>query len=209
LSAKCANLASYPINFIKINFKHMNTNTSTPSRNFWLALAVQIILLASVPAQALYVLNSGTTVFLKTTPVDPVDLLRGYFQTLSYEISVLDTLAKLPGGEALNKLPNGQKIFVTLALPSNGRAAAQPIAVSLQPPTTLPPNTVILRGISNYSRVKYDLEQFYMPEQQQAKVNQDINHARQTQSLLIETKIGQDGQALPVAIWVGDKSYRF
>jgi hypothetical protein len=48
-----------------------------------------------------------------------------------------------------------------------------------------------------------------MPEQQQAKVNQDIDRARQSKSLLMETKIGQDGRAIPVAIWVGDKSYRF
>jgi uncharacterized membrane-anchored protein len=190
----------------------MNTNNSIPARNFWLALSAQLLLLASVPAQALYTLHTGTTVFLQTAPVDPVDLLRGYYQTLGYEISTVDTLAKLPGGEALKKLPGGQEIFVTLELPSgNGRSAAKPIAVSGQRPNTVPANTIVLRGISDRWRVKYDLEQFYMPEQQQVKVNQDINAARlrQPRSLLVETKIGKDGHAVPVAIWVGDQSYRF
>ena len=59
----------------------MNIN-KIPARNFWLALGVQLLLLASVPAKAIYTLNSGTTVFLQTAPVDPVDLLRGYYQTL-------------------------------------------------------------------------------------------------------------------------------
>jgi uncharacterized membrane-anchored protein len=195
----------------------MNIN-KIPARNFWLALGVQLLLLASVPAKAIYTLNSGTTVFLQTTPVDPVDLLRGYYQTLGYEVSTVQTLAKLPGGEPKRNLPNGQEIFVTLALPPAGQQqAAQPIAVSLKYPSSLPANAVVLRGIIDHSQVKYDLEQFYMPEQQQAKVNQDIDsfsktlreRARQSKSLLMEIKIGQDGRAVPVAIWVGDKSYRF
>jgi uncharacterized membrane-anchored protein len=96
-----------------------------------------------------------------------------------------------------------------LALPTGDKAqAAQPIAVSLKYPSSLPANTVVLRGIVDRSQIKYDLEQFYMPEQQQVKVNQDIDRARQSKSLLMETKIGQDGRAIPVAIWVGDKSYR-
>jgi uncharacterized membrane-anchored protein len=79
----------------------------------------------------------------------------------------------------------------------------------LKYPNPILANTVILRGIIEYNQVKYDLEQFYMPEQQQVKVNQDIDRARQSKSLLMETKIGQDGRAVPVAIWVGEKSYRF
>jgi uncharacterized membrane-anchored protein len=181
-----------------------------PARNFWLALGVQLLLLASVPAKAIYTLNSGTTVFLQTAPVDPVDLLRGYYQTLGYEISNLNTLAKLPGGELKQSLPNGQEVFVTLALPAAGKAqAAQPIAAALKYPSTIPTNAVVLRGVIDRAQVKYDLEQFYMPEQQQVKVNQDIDRARQTKSLLLETKIGRDGRAVPVAIWVGEKSYRF
>jgi uncharacterized membrane-anchored protein len=181
-----------------------------PARNFWLALGVQLLLLASVPAKAIYTLNSGTTVFLQTAPVDPVDLLRGYYQTLGYEISSLNTLAKLPGGGLRRSLPNGQEVFVTLALPVAGKTqAAQPIAVSLKYPSSPPANTVVLRGVIDRAQVKYDLEQFYMPEQQQVKVNEEIDRARQAKSLLLETKIGQDGRAVPVAIWVGDKSYRF
>jgi uncharacterized membrane-anchored protein len=92
-----------------------------PARNFWLALGFQILLLASVPAKALYTLNNGTTVFFQTAPVDPVDLLRGYYQTLGYEISNVNTLAKLPGSELKQNLPNGQEVFVRLTLPPAGK----------------------------------------------------------------------------------------
>jgi uncharacterized membrane-anchored protein len=200
----------------------MNTNSSIPARNFWLALGVQLLLLVSVPAPALYTLNTGTQVFLKTAPIDPVDLLRGYYQTLKYEISSTNNLINLPGGDpnyyskeltneqSVTKWRSGQELFVTLELPK-GRSAAKPIAVSLQRPTTIPPNAVILRGVLDGSQVKYDLERFYMPEQQQATVNKDLNQAqaRSSQNLLMEVKIGRDGHAVPVAIWVGDRSYRF
>jgi uncharacterized membrane-anchored protein len=187
----------------------MNTNNPIPARNFWLALGAQLLLIATVPAQALYTLNTGTTVYLKTAPVDPVDLLRGYYQTLGYEISNKDTLQKLSGGGFMMKIANGQEIFVTLALPASGeRAAAKPIAISLiRPPTK--PQEVVLRGVYSGWQVKYDLEQFYMPEQQQVKVNQDIDRGRRSKNLLMETKIGKDGRGLPVAIWIGDQSYRF
>ncbi len=187
----------------------MSTDHPIPARNFWLALGAQLLLIAAVPAQALYTLNTGTTVYLKTAPVDPVDLLRGYYQTLGYEISNKDTLQKLSGGGFMMKVAKGQEIFVTLALPAIGeRTAAKPIAVSfVRPPTK--PQEVVLRGVYNGWQLKYDLEQFYMPEQQQAQVNQDIDRGRRAQNLLMETKIGQDGRGVPVAIWIGDRSYRF
>jgi uncharacterized membrane-anchored protein len=187
----------------------MNTNNPIPARNFWLALGAQLLLIAAVPAQALYTLNTGTTAYLKTAPVDPVDLLRGYYQTLGYEISNKDTLQKLSGGGFMMKIANGQELFVTLALPAAGRReAAKPIAVSLTRPPTQP-QEVVLRGVYSGWQVKYDLEQFYMPEQQHAKVNADIDRGRRSKNLLMETKIGQDGRGLPVAIWIGDQSYRF
>jgi len=43
----------------------------------------------------LYSTQLGTAI--KTIPVDPYDPLRGYSQTLNYEISRLDNLRSLPG----------------------------------------------------------------------------------------------------------------
>jgi uncharacterized membrane-anchored protein len=188
----------------------MNTNNSLPARNFWLALGAQLLLIATVPAQALYTINTGTTVYLKTAPVDPVDLLRGYYQTLSYEISNRDTLEKLLGAKIADNFQTGEEIFVTLKLPANnnGREAAQPIAIGKKRPVAQP-NEVVLLGIYDGWRIKYNLEQFYMPEEKHQEINTNIDQARQSKNLLMETKIGQDGRGLPVAIWIGDKSYRF
>lgn len=180
-------------------------------QHFWLALVAQFLLLATVPAQAIYTLTTGTTVFLQTAPVDPYDVLRGYYQVLSYDISRVDQLAKLPGGEQLPKNQSTtQEIFVTLALPSrSGRQAAKPIAVSRQLPSNLPANQVAIRGISNGWQVKYDLEKFYMPEAEQQTINDNINRNRQQQNLLVEVKVDHRGHPVPVSLWVDNKNYRF
>lgn len=62
-----------------------------------LPLLFQSLLICSIPFQSVYALLTGTTVVLKTQPVDPYDILRGYYQTLSYDISSFETVSKLSG----------------------------------------------------------------------------------------------------------------
>jgi uncharacterized membrane-anchored protein len=71
-------------------------------RRLAVPLLLQSLLICSIPFQSIYALATGTTVILKTMPVDPYDLLRGYYQTLSYDISSFSTLNKLPGWAELN-----------------------------------------------------------------------------------------------------------
>jgi uncharacterized membrane-anchored protein len=68
-----------------------------PISRMALPLLFQSLLICSIPFQSVYALLPGTTVVLKTQPVDPFDLLRGYYQTLNYDISSFETLRKLPG----------------------------------------------------------------------------------------------------------------
>ena len=90
-----------------------------PQRNFWLVLAVQFMILASVPAASIYTQFAGTTLFLQTEPVDPYDILRGYYQVLNYDISDRNKLKKLPGGKLFEKYkPGVQEFFVTVMLPN-------------------------------------------------------------------------------------------
>jgi uncharacterized membrane-anchored protein len=180
-----------------------------PQRNFWLALTAQLLMLGMVAAPALYTRNTGTTVFLQTAPVDPYDLLRGYYQVLGYDISDRAMLQKLPGGEFLQKYKlDRHEFFLTLALPATGeRTAAKPIAVSSQQPTNLPKNQIVIRGIANGTRITYDIEKFYMPESEQQNVNSGIDRNRQ--KLLVETKIDSSGHPVLMRLWVGEKGYSF
>jgi len=76
-----------------------------PGWRFWVPLAVQVLIVLAVPAPKLAAYAVGTPVVLRTVPVDPVDLMRGRYAMLGYEV----------GREAAARgLPNGP-VYVTLA----------------------------------------------------------------------------------------------
>jgi uncharacterized membrane-anchored protein len=188
--------------------------TLIPQRNFWLAIGAQLALLSTIAVPAIYTLNTGKTVFLQTAPVDPYDLLRGYYQILNYDIADRSKLTKLPGGDILqdSKAKTGE-FFVTLALPATaGQQVAQPIAVSATRPTNLPDNQIAIRGMYNRdsgwrNQIDYGIDKFYMPEAQKDTVNSEIG--RNPRKLLVEIKLNSNGHPVPVSLWVGNKSYRF
>lgn len=80
-------------------------------RWFWLAVALQVLLLLGMIGRHAYTLQTGTPVRLKTAPVDPWDFLRGEYVRLNYEISGLRP-EKIP----MQGLPyqRNQLVWVTL-----------------------------------------------------------------------------------------------
>ncbi|NEN89876.1 MAG: GDYXXLXY domain-containing protein [Okeania sp. SIO3H1] len=208
-------------------------NQTKPSKNqmpiwrFILPLTVQLALILSVPAQAIYTMITGTTVVLQTVPVDPYDFLRGYYQVLSYDISRKDNLSKLPGWnkfelESSGKLysQNQTNIYVILAAPKTTEnlgipKAWKPVDVSAKQPQNLPANQIAIQGKFNGWTVKYGLETYYMPEDKRKDINQNIRAAQTTVNLegkipfVVEVKVNSQSQAVPVSLWVRDRNYKF
>lgn len=196
-----------------------------PSWRFWLPLVLQAALILGIPAPAAYLHLTGRTIVLKTVPVDPYDFLRGYSVILSYEISQVDTLRKLPGWATLEqeKLPHskdsvlkpGSRLYVVLQAPvSTGQPPQpwQPVRVSRDRPTDLQANQAVLQGDVGYGGVEYDLETYYIPEDQRNEINEDISQARwgrQRRPIVVEVKVNRQGDAVPDSFWVGDRQYRF
>ncbi|MEG3870274.1 GDYXXLXY domain-containing protein [Microcoleus sp. Z1_B5] len=204
-----------------------------PAWRLWVPLVLQIGLIAAVPATAVYTFITGKTVVLQTAPVDPYDFLRGYYQVLSYDISDLTNLQKLPGWKDLptekTPCPPGivcpknthnvkprTSFYVILEAPktasNTGRPQAwKPVRVSLENPANLPANQIAIKGKYNGWRMEYGLETYYMPEDEREKVNQEISEAqrKQRQSFLVEVKVDKTGHAVPVSLWVRDRNYRF
>jgi uncharacterized membrane-anchored protein len=186
-------------------------------------LLFQSIMIFSISARSIYALATGTTVVIKTMPVDPYDLLRGYYQTLSYDISSFNTLKKLPGWERLERqngsanIVKNQQVYVTLAKAKVSSTATtpqawQPVAIDSQLPTNLSADKIAIRGVSNGRDIIYGLETYYMPEDRKDDVNADISSTRsgnRSRNLLVEIKVDNRGLATPVGLWVGDKQYRF
>lgn len=196
-----------------------------PAWRFWTPLVIQMALLVSVPAQSAYTYVTGETVVLQTAPVDPYSFLRGYYQTLSYQISNPTTLRQLPGGEAVfgkdeATPPQGRETFyVVLQAPEEEIAANtsrpnpwQAVRISLERPTDLAPRQVALEGqITLGGQVRYGLESYYMPESQREDINQSINtiQGQNPEAFVVEIKVDRQGNAIPISLWVQDQNYRF
>ncbi|MEB3293620.1 MAG: GDYXXLXY domain-containing protein [Synechococcales bacterium] len=197
---------------------------------FWIPLALQTLLIAAVPAQAIYTHTTGKTVVIKTAPVDPYDLLRGYYTVLNYDISQVNTLKKLPGWKDLPKetwnkdfLDNGLVVYVTLERPQP-KATAQatpdpwkPIAISPKRPDRLPDHQISLQGKVQHNQIIYGLETYYMPESRRDEVNNTIAHNQRmvnqrganAKPAVVEIKVDAQGKAVPVQIWVADQRFEF
>jgi uncharacterized membrane-anchored protein len=192
-----------------------------PSWRLLLPLFIQLAIIGSVPAQAVYTHLTGKTVVLQTAPVDPYDFLRGYYQVLSYDISTPETLKTLPGWEELsnnqNNIPSGTAVYVILEQPTSQPTqsprppAWEPIKISSTLPKDLPNNQIALKGESNGWRIEYGLETYYMPEDQRLQVNQNITDTQRSepQSFVVEVKVNAQGKAVPVSLWVRNQNYKF
>ncbi|NER81674.1 MAG: GDYXXLXY domain-containing protein, partial [Leptolyngbya sp. SIO1D8] len=113
-----------------------------PIWRFWIPLAAQLMLLVSVPAQSAYTYLTGETIVLQTAPVDPYDFLRGYYQTLNYQISDRQQLLSLPGGEEVLGDTNQTRFYLVLEAPEEASGNAevhpwQPVRVSAMRPDDL------------------------------------------------------------------------
>jgi uncharacterized membrane-anchored protein len=197
-----------------------------PGWRLWVPLLLQTGLILAAPAQPFYTQITGKTVILQTIPVDPYDPLRGYSQTLNYDISRLDNLRNLPGWKELvgqqgskksssNYLATGTSFYVILEAPASTESqppkAWKPVRVSGNYPT-LPANQIALKGKSTGNSIEYGLETYYMPESRRDEINQDINQAqrgRQQQSSVVEVKVDAQGRAVPISFWVSKRNYRF
>ncbi|BAI91125.1 MAG: GDYXXLXY domain-containing protein [Arthrospira platensis PCC 7345] len=199
-----------------------SVNSRQPRLPLWRFLApllCQVALVTSIPAQAFYTYITGTTVVLQTAPVDPYDFLRGYYQILSYEISQPSTLRDLPGSGInleRNYILDGDTVYVILEKPQEQPEGDRPlpwrpVAVSHQRPDNLPENQIAIRGTGDGWGVKYGLETYYMPENQRLEVNENINRAQSPdpESFVVEVKVDSRGNAIPLRLWVSDRSYQF
>jgi uncharacterized membrane-anchored protein len=158
---------------------------------------------------------------------------------LRYDISSQDRLRKLPGWQKLPKQqPNGNELaliepgtyfYVILQEAPKSSASSElpspwkPMAVSLERPSQLPANQVVLKGLAQNGFIQYGLETYYIPEDQREEINADLRAARQADPtepqqtpllanpteepqpappVVMEIKVNAQGDAVPVSVWV-------
>ncbi|HEY9813358.1 MAG TPA: GDYXXLXY domain-containing protein [Candidatus Sericytochromatia bacterium] len=199
-----------------------------PAWRLVVPLLCQTAIILGMPAQSFHTQVTGKTIILQTIPVDPYDPLRGYSQTLSYDISRLENLRSLPGWQELippttpkstngepEFIPPGSIAYIILEAPtvtSNPPKAWKPVRVSASLPKSLAVNQIALKGKSTGYSIEYGLETYYMPEAQRDQINQNISQAqagRQKQAFVVEAKVDGQGHSVPISLWVRDRNYRF
>ena len=127
-----------------------------------LAVAAQVLFLLGVAAAGYATTAWGRTITLRTTPVDPRDLLYGDYVRLNYTISQLPSrLWRETDHEARANEP----VYVVLQPVADAYEAT---GVYAEKPT-VEPRQVILRGWITNSwrhglRIRYGLERYYVPE---------------------------------------------
>jgi len=170
---------------------------------FWLAVAIQVIVLLGMAARHAYTLKTGQPVMLETAPVDPWSPLRGQYVSLSYKISMLRE-----GEVAFSGAPyrDGQRVWVTLR---KGDPYWSAVSVSGVKPAVATGEVAVLgtvqwmswngranlRGPAEVS-VRYGIEQFYVPEGQ----GEDIE--RERRNLTVEVRVDSFGRAALSRVFV-------
>ena len=203
-----------------------NTPKKIPVAYFLVPLLIQLGIILLIPSKSFSTYKTGQDVVIQTRPVDPYDFLRGYSQTLSYDISQVRDLKKLPGGKQLKK---GNVFYVVLQAPDNTDQKPpkpwEPVSIKQTQPKDLSSNQIALKGVvKKYNRVKYGLERYYMPEDQRDQINEEIrdlnlvnrnlerdseNRSDRRRPFVVSIKVGKDGHSVPVSLWLGDRNYKF
>ena len=206
------------------------------SWRFLAPLAVQVLCVLMIPAQSIYAHRVGTSVVLQTAPVDPYNLLQGYYVVLNYNISQSTTLQELPGWDDIEEQSatdsteqtdssiQETQIYVVLEQPNPEFSMEdvdsampipwKPVRVMMTRPAILPDTQVVIEGTyyPGSRRIIYGLEQYFIPEAQRDEINDRIRRAQQSgdrQSYVVEVKVTPQGTSTPVKLWIDGENYRF
>jgi uncharacterized membrane-anchored protein len=165
---------------------------------FGAAALIQLALLAVMVADRVQILREGTEVTLQTQPVDPRDLFRGDYVTLSYDIS------QVAAGALKDQRAGGGNpiVYVKLAPDPNGIYHAISVhaeAVAVQSPQVLIRGRVVYGAYCGPTRdrfcdslqIRYDLESYFVPEGEGRKLEQ----VRNQRKLIVVAAVAPSGRA--------------
>ena len=163
---------------------------------FVAAVLCQLVLLAIIPARQLRARHTGTDVTLMTRPVDPYDVLSGYYVTLGYAVE------QVPKDLQPKNLRSGMDIWLELG---PAEPAWTLIALHTEPPT-LNAGHVAIRGIwRHYEADLPAASRLYIPESDRQRVETALRQVNGRG--LVDLRIASDGTAAVLRLRVGPQSF--
>lgn len=172
-----------------------------------LVALLQIGVLGSMIYGRASILRNGSEVTLKVLPVDPRDLLRGDYVSLTYNVSQLPGALFEPAGEA----DAGEHVvYVRLRPGADGIAEAVAARFGEPPRAVREPQDVDLRG-TTYSTpanlpqhtsigIDYGIERFYLPEGEGRPIEDGIRE----REFRMKVAVAEDGTGQIKAFYDGD-----
>lgn len=166
---------------------------------FVLAVVAQFLILAAVPAQKIYTRATGRSALLKIRPVDPYNVLSGYYVTLNYEIASPGSFAD-PGVAW-----GGDQVYAMLEKQADG--VWRPVSLSKSYPANLPENRIAIRGHHMHNQIAYGIEVFFIPEDKRAEIEQGLR--KNPDQARVEIKVDSKGNTALVRLLIGDHIYDY
>jgi uncharacterized membrane-anchored protein len=131
---------------------------------------IQSVALAKIVYDRVTLLRSGKEVVLKLVPRDPRDPFKGYYSSMTYDISQLDR--RLIAGSR-PEFTAGDPAYVVLRTGPEGHA----VPASLYPSMPVEmPGDVVARGTVNWVspdriNLTYGIEEYYLPQAEAARLD--------------------------------------
>ena len=175
------------------------------SRLAFVAMVVlQLLLLGGMIARRAYLLRTGKVVLLQCEPVDPRSLFSGDYVILNYGISRLDLTNTALNPNKENFLFN-DRIYVALRQQRSGKFwEAVEVAHDLEFLRERYP--VVLRGVCrNYQRVRYGVEQYFVPQFQGLAIERDIRRRQ----VAVELAVATSGESAVKRLFIAGQEVKF
>src|ERR1700752_247451 len=168
---------------------------------FIAAVIIQVLILVAVPARKVFTMATGKTVVLKVQPVDPYNILSGYYATLGFDISRVDAFPNVRG--VSHGFSEGAWCYAVVEKGDDG--TWKPVSLQHDLPDNLPDNRVALLGELNHGVIRYEIEEFYIPEAQRHSIAEDLS--RNVDKARVEVKVDRTGHAALQRLIIEDRIY--
>ncbi|MEJ5260021.1 MAG: GDYXXLXY domain-containing protein [Anaerohalosphaeraceae bacterium] len=170
--------------------------------SFALAVGLQLVILAAVPARQIYVRLTGTLITIRTAPVDPYDFLSGYHVVLRYEISQVSE-------EQLSAVSSSKKPSTTVyAVLKKGPEDIWSLeSLSRTLPNNLSPEQIAVKGTVIRDQIEYGIENFYIPEKDRDELERALRSGRER--ALAQIRVDKYGNAALIRLIVQGKTYDY
>lgn len=181
---------------------------------FTIVIGLQLATVLYLPIRATRIRAVGTEISLELAPVDPYDILSGYYVDLNYVGSQPDSFALRTFSPKV-----GDTVFAVFR--KGPSKVWQPVGIYHSWPDRLATNELVMKGVfgkENWrTQIIYGVERLYIPETMRQEVGERITASLQPEArtgkapspdlVRADMKVDEHGNPSLLRLHIGDKVY--